>query len=246
MKLKTAINHIVLWTFLLIPFIQVTAQDFSFTCDSLVQRGELGGENLFIALLTNNTDASNHIRLELNDEHLPDVWNYFWCVDQSCLPPNTYSFDDILGANVTDSVFLHIFPEDMEGTGDITITAVPLTNPTPQQSLTFRVHFGNAVDDPYSQSAPDVYSVVRAYPNPFNPSATVSYTLDRAGYTEVIVIDLLGQPIRNLFQGWQTAGIHNLTWDGTDTRGVNMPGGIYLVAVENGSKSHVIRLVKLE
>jgi len=205
---------------LLIPFMQASAQDFSFTCDSLVQQGELGTENLFIALLTNNTDERNHIRLELNDEHLPDAWNYFWCVGQLCLPPDTYSFDDTLAANATDTVFLHIFSEDVKETGEITITAVPVSNPSPRH--------------------------VRAYPNPFNPNATISYTLEKAGYTEVTVVDLLGQPIRNLFRGWQMVGTHNLTWDGTGTRGVNMPGGIYLVTVENGGKSRVVRLIKLE
>jgi len=60
------------------------------------------------------------------------------------------------------------------------------------------------------------------YPNPFNPSTTISYRLPSQGYVSIKVYDMLGQEIVALVNEQQNKGIHTTNFDGT-----NLSSGIY-------------------
>jgi hypothetical protein len=57
---------------------------------------------------------------------------------------------------------------------------------------------------------PSSYRLYPAFPNPFNPSTTVSYTLPESGDVSVSVYDVLGRPITKLVDGFQTVGFHSI------------------------------------
>ena len=67
-----------------------------------------------------------------------------------------------------------------------------------------------------------------AYPNPFNPKTTLSYSLDRARALRLVITDTAGRDRRLLLTGWQSAGEHTLDWDGRDAAGRSLPSGVYL------------------
>jgi hypothetical protein len=50
------------------------------------------------------------------------------------------------------------------------------------------------------------------YPNPFNPFTTIEYTLVAGGFVSLEVYDILGQRVRTLAEGWQSAGDHRVLW----------------------------------
>jgi hypothetical protein len=70
-----------------------------------------------------------------------------------------------------------------------------------------------------------------AYPNPFNPTTTISYELAEAGMADVRVFDLTGRQVRQLVNEAQASGGHEI---GFDAR--NLPSGMYLVSARLGSK----------
>lgn len=65
------------------------------------------------------------------------------------------------------------------------------------------------------------------YPNPFNPATTITYTLPRASSITLRIYDLMGREIRTLVSGGQPAGIHRVSWNGTDASGALVSGGVY-------------------
>lgn len=65
------------------------------------------------------------------------------------------------------------------------------------------------------------------HPNPFNPSTTISYALPEAGPVRLAVYNLLGEEIAVLQDGRQSAGSHELRFDGTV-----LPSGIYIYRLE--------------
>ncbi len=73
--------------------------------------------------------------------------------------------------------------------------------------------------------------VVRAWPNPFNPSTSVVFALPVAQRIEVSVHDLAGRHVRTLHRGSLTAGDHRLQWNGADALGGPVAAGVYLVRV---------------
>jgi hypothetical protein len=64
-------------------------------------------------------------------------------------------------------------------------------------------------------------------PNPFNPSATVSFELAAPGWVKIEIYDLRGRVVRTLMSGNLTADRHAVTWDGRDERGRDVASGVY-------------------
>jgi hypothetical protein len=70
------------------------------------------------------------------------------------------------------------------------------------------------------------------YPNPFHSSTTIPYSLHRQTRVAVVVLDLVGRPVRRLAVGEQGAGDHRLAWDGLDVTGRPVANGVYFVRLE--------------
>ncbi|HOX27312.1 MAG TPA: FlgD immunoglobulin-like domain containing protein [Candidatus Krumholzibacteria bacterium] len=68
-----------------------------------------------------------------------------------------------------------------------------------------------------------------AWPNPFNPRASVAFTLPRAETVVATVFDPAGRRVRTLHDGRLEQGEQRLQWDGRDQAGNRVPAGVYLV-----------------
>ena len=98
-------------------------------------------------------------------------------------------------------------------------------------------HTEVSVDLPLAAS----FSLSDAYPNPFNPTTTMTLTIPVSGKITVDVYNLLGQSVAILTSGYKDAGIYNLTWDATD-----VSSGMYFVKAEADgfTKTQKLMLVK--
>ena len=81
---------------------------------------------------------------------------------------------------------------------------------------------------------PDKFELNQNYPNPFNPSTQLSYDLKTDGNVKLTVFNLVGQSVRVLVDGYQTAGYYEVTFDAND-----LPAGIYLYKLQVGDYSSV-------
>ena len=72
------------------------------------------------------------------------------------------------------------------------------------------------------------YSLMPNYPNPFNPSTTISYNLPRNSSIEIEIFDILGNKIRSFTIPVQSAGRHGIVWNGTNNSNEQVSSGIYL------------------
>jgi len=73
-----------------------------------------------------------------------------------------------------------------------------------------------------------------AYPNPFNPGATIAFALTAPARTRVHILNLRGELVATLLDSERGAGRHRISWDGRDDRGANVASGVYVVVVESG------------
>ena len=85
-------------------------------------------------------------------------------------------------------------------------------------------------------------------PNPLRAGGQgrIAFTVDRSGPVHLSVVDLQGRVVKTLLDQRTEAGSHELFWDGTDTAGRPVAGGVYMVAlktdaVETGKKMVVLR-----
>ena len=65
------------------------------------------------------------------------------------------------------------------------------------------------------------------YPNPFNPSVTVSFNLAKAGKTSLEIYNIAGQKVATLADGHFPAGVHEVRWNALDADGLSASSGIY-------------------
>lgn len=84
------------------------------------------------------------------------------------------------------------------------------------------------------------------YPNPFNPSTTIPFSLSGPAFVTITVYDVLGRRIRTLVDGWRPAGDHRAIWDGRDARGDALASGIYLVKIEAAGRLETRKVVLLK
>ena len=70
-------------------------------------------------------------------------------------------------------------------------------------------------------------------PNPFNPRTVIAYSLDAAASGSLTIHDLAGRLVRTLFVGDQTAGRHEVVWDGAGDDGRPVASGVYFVRAES-------------
>lgn len=95
---------------------------------------------------------------------------------------------------------------------------------------------------PAEDQLPTQISLGPAFPNPFNPSTTISYQIPEAGRVRLRLYDMLGQLVTTLVDREVAAGKHSVVWDGRNERGEFVATGVYLYRMEVAS---VVRTKKL-
>lgn len=95
-------------------------------------------------------------------------------------------------------------------------------------------------------SLPRETLLLQNFPNPFNPSTTVRFSLAEGGIVVLSVYDLRGRRVRTLEDEYFEAGIHTVIWDGTDGHGAPLPSGVYLLGIETRKASVVRKTVLLK
>lgn len=69
---------------------------------------------------------------------------------------------------------------------------------------------------------------LRAAPNPFNPTTTISFGVVQDGDVELVIYDLAGRSVKTLVSARLAAGDHEATWNGRDDAGNQVSSGVYL------------------
>jgi hypothetical protein len=79
-----------------------------------------------------------------------------------------------------------------------------------------------------AEVTPMNFAIIGNYPNPFNPSTTISFTLPETGKASLAIYNVSGQKVRELVSSTLSAGKHSVVWDGCDMNGNNVSSGIYI------------------
>jgi flagellar hook assembly protein FlgD len=66
------------------------------------------------------------------------------------------------------------------------------------------------------------------YPNPFNPSTTIEFSIQNNSNVELSIFNIKGQKIKSLLNDQITSGEHSIVWNGEDDSGKKASSGVYL------------------
>jgi len=105
-------------------------------------------------------------------------------------------------------------------------------------------HIITSTDDP---SAPASVTRLKGnWPNPFNPSTTISFSLREASQTRVEIFNSKGQKVRTLLNDTKAAGDHSIVWNGKDDSGQELGSGIYFFRMQSGKYSSTRKMLLLK
>lgn len=72
------------------------------------------------------------------------------------------------------------------------------------------------------------YELGSCYPNPFNSSTTIDFTISVPGNVSLKIYDLLGREVANLFDQYTGVGQYHVNWNGQSSQGEVLASGMYL------------------
>lgn len=80
------------------------------------------------------------------------------------------------------------------------------------------------------------------FPNPFNPSTTIEFSLAETGPVDIAIYGLDGHLVKRLHHGQMAAGPHSLQWHGRDDHGRGVASGSYFLRIKAAGETHDSRL----
>lgn len=123
--------------------------------------------------------------------------------------------NDIIKAQALFTRMLNNYPEE-----DLTKFA----------AINLGYNFENLKKNVSSEENPASYELSNAYPNPFNPSTMISYSLRDEGRVSLKVYDILGSEVATLVNETKPAGTYEVEFNAS-----NLPSGVYIYRMSVGS-----------
>lgn len=101
--------------------------------------------------------------------------------------------------------------------------------------------FPKPVVDRNATTLPNSYDLKNNYPNPFNPTTTISFDLPEKSFVNLTVYNIQGQTVATLINNNLEAGSYNTTFTAQ-----NLPSGVYLYKISAGSFSQIKRMLLIK
>jgi hypothetical protein len=229
------------WNLASIPsgaiILSATAQ---YSCNMIY--GTLTGQMAFYRLIQNwDGTTVTHSTAPQYTTTAPIIMNWPTTVGQKILI-NVTAFVQFwqVQSDSNFGIFGHSINTTGTGSGAIGYYSSRYTDSTQQPTLTIKYIAKTTHVKSESHNLPDSYHL-DAYPNPFNPSTTISYVLKHSDWVKINIVDINGRIVHQLVDTYQSAGDHHLQWNAAQ-----FSSGIYIVSmnVENVQVTKKIALTK--
>ena len=179
-------------------------------------------ENISLEYLMPDTLIMSDFVFDFDDSDSLHTWERIGCLDgegsAECLDINILFRNDTLileyigiGIGFSDLTFI---VSDSGGLRDMAVVNFNLLGPEGTSDIS---------------GIPTNYLLSQSYPNPFNPSTTIAFTLPHSGDVSLTVYNLIGEEIIKLISGNKQAGYHTVKWNAS-----NVPSGIYFYRLQAG------------
>jgi len=144
----------------------------------------------------------------------------------------------------TDGSGQLLIPLDLTETGYLYITAVG-QNYLPHVD-TIMVHLQSSINDDGNPSLPLQTGLYANYPNPFNATTNISFSLANDGQVQLQIFDITGRLVKTLIDGNQPAGTHSVIWDGLNDLDKVAASGTYFYRLKTDNESFVKKMALLK
>jgi hypothetical protein len=95
-------------------------------------------------------------------------------------------------------------------------------------------------------NVPERMFLNRNYPNPFNPTTTIVFGIPEPRKIKLSILNILGQEISVLANGWHDMGKYEVNWYGIGKHGRPVPSGLYFSILNDGSLQIVSKMLMIK
>jgi hypothetical protein len=93
---------------------------------------------------------------------------------------------------------------------------------------------------------PTVTELTGNYPNPFNPTTKISFSLKEAGHVSINIYNMRGQLVKTLVNTELDRNFHNIVWDGKDNSGKNTSSGVYFYKMKTQNYNSTKKMILMK
>lgn len=93
----------------------------------------------------------------------------------------------------------------------------------------------------HSKSLNENFMLYPAFPNPFNPSATIEYSISESGNVKLTVFNSLGEKVTALVNNFEEAGKHKVKFDATE-----LSSGIYYYRIDARDRTAAKKMILIK
>ncbi len=223
----------------------IQAQTFSVSVDDVSKSDTLNSEIVFVFSVTNLSTANQTIDIVRTLNELPESWSSSLCFSL-CFAPFVDSISTTrdfgsspLSAGEMREFTVHIFPLVNQGTAHVNLLVKNAMQPSESHSFELTANAdvtgitenGNLIEN---------YSLGYNYPNPFNPSTKINYSVYKAGTVKINLYNSLGQIVGRLVNQYKQSGKYQLNIEMN-----NFSTGVYFVGYTI-NEFHDVRKIILE
>ena len=101
-------------------------------------------------------------------------------------------------------------------------------------------------EEPIEEEIIPINVTLSNYPNPFNPSTTISFSLPEDNDVELSIYNVKGQKVRTLTNEFLEKGLHSIDWNGKDSNNKSAASGIYFYKISVGKTSAMKKMLLLK
>ena len=88
---------------------------------------------------------------------------------------------------------------------------------------------------------PKIPKLIGNYPNPFNPTTTISFSIPVESIVDISVFNIKGQKVKTLINNEYSKGSHSVFWNGDDDSGKVISSGIYYYQLKVNGKAEAVK-----
>jgi hypothetical protein len=92
-------------------------------------------------------------------------------------------------------------------------------------------------------ATPLAFTLGQNFPNPFNPTTSIGFSVPETGQVMINIYDILGRNVRTLISGQYTPGRYSVVWDAKDSNGRMVSSGTYLYRITAGKFTEARRML---
>jgi len=92
----------------------------------------------------------------------------------------------------------------------------------------------------------NTFGLIKNYPNPFNPSTTISFNVEKKSHVVLSIYDLAGKLVKELKNENLDPGLYDAHWNGKNQSGIEVSSGTYICKLTSNNISDQMKLLMIK